>query len=66
MRDLAPDTAFVNASDTLQITLRGIKNPAAASDRRQLPGVRKPWLGRVSGSVATPVKFPRKLKTNST
>ena len=33
---------------------------------RQFSGVRKPWLGRVAASVATPVKFSRKLKTNST
>ena len=33
---------------------------------RQFAGVRKPWFGRVAGSVATPVKFSRKLNTNST
>ena len=46
-------------------------SPAARSRRprkarRQFSGVRKPWFGRVAGSVATPVKFSRKLKTNST
>ena len=42
------------------------RSPPPRSARRQFSGVRKPWLGRVAGSVATPVKFSRKLKTNST